>query len=65
MKLKVWCDSGANIHSKREDIYELEELGLTLEEWNEMSSVSKEDFIKDIALERLDWGYELIDGDLG
>jgi hypothetical protein len=54
---KVWCDSGANIHSCWEDKYSLEDLGLTNEEWEDMTEDEKDRFMQDIAFDRLDWGY--------
>lgn len=60
MKLRIYCDSGANIHSKWEDVYDLEDLGMTEEEWKEMSEQDREALVKPIALDRLDWGWEEI-----
>lgn len=60
-KVKYWCDSGANIHSCREGEITLDELGITEDEWNSMSVDDKEKMMRDVALERLDWGYELVD----
>jgi len=57
-KFKVWCDSGANIHSKIEYEVDLDDLGFTEEEWNESSEDTKNDAMREIAFERLDWGYE-------
>lgn len=57
--IKYWCDSGANIHSRREGTITLDELGLTEEEWNEMSDDGRDELMRDIAFERLDWGYQL------
>jgi hypothetical protein len=57
MKITVYCDSGANAFSKREDTFSLEDLGLTKEEWDEMTDEEKEDFIKPIALDRFEWGF--------
>jgi len=62
MKIKVWCDSGANIHSCREDVLDLEEdLGYTLEEWKEMSEDKKWEVANEWANDRLDIGYQEID----
>ena len=57
MKVKVWCDSGANIHSCKESTYDIEDLGLTEEELNEMSDEEKETFFKEIALDNFEWGF--------
>ena len=58
-KIKYWCDSGANIHSRREDETSLSELGLTEEEWHAMSDEQRDDMMREIAWDRADWGYEL------
>jgi hypothetical protein len=60
-KIKYWCDSGANIHSCRRGTTTLDELGLTEEEWHAMSDEDRENLMRDIALDRLDWGYSLED----
>lgn len=60
MKIKIWCDSGANIYSKWENEYDLEVFSITENEWNEMSEEEREDFVREIAFERLDWGYQEI-----
>ena len=42
MKIKFYCDSGANIHSQREEVIDLgEDWALTVEEWNNMSEKDK------------------------
>lgn len=58
-KIKYWCDSGANIHSCRKGTITLDELGLTDEEWNAMGDDARDEVMRDIALDRLDWGYEI------
>ena len=60
-KIKYWCNSGANIHSCRKGTTTLDELGLTEEEWHAMSDEDRETLMRDIALDRLDWGYSLED----
>jgi len=60
MKLRIWCDSGANIHSKREETIEISELGVTEKEWLEMTEGEREEAVKPVAFERLDWGFEEI-----
>lgn len=60
-KIKYWCDSGANMHSCRKGTTTLDELGLTEEEWHAMSDEDRENLMRDIALDRLDWGYSLED----
>ena len=56
-KFRVWLDSGANIHSKREVIVTLEEIGYTGEDWDGLSDQTKEEILKEIAWEDADWGF--------
>lgn len=58
MKIKVWCKSGANIHSTREAIIDLEkDWGISDEEWNEMLDGDKEEVVNEWAWERLEIGW--------
>ncbi|OAE52851.1 hypothetical protein A7J71_17935 [Achromobacter insolitus] len=61
LKFKVWCDSGANIHSKRSQVVTLDDLGIEEEEWLEMDEASREEIMREVAQDRLDWGFEQID----
>ena len=58
-KIKYWCDSGANIHSCRRGETTLEELGMTEEEWDAMTDERRDDVMREVACDRLDWGYTL------
>ena len=58
MRLKIWLDSGANIHSKRETIIDFEDLGITEEKWDAMSESEQEETAKEVAFESLEWGFE-------
>ena len=60
-KINYWCDSGANIHSCRRGEITLDELDLTEAEWNALSEDEQDEIMREIALDRLDWGYELED----
>lgn len=60
-KIKYWCDSGANAFSNREGTTTLEEVGLTEAEWDAMSEDNRDEFMREIACDRLDWGYVLED----
>ncbi len=60
MKLRIWCDSGANAHSKREENIDIADIALTPEEWAGMSDDEKEAAAKEVAFQQLDWGYEEI-----
>lgn len=58
MKIKVWCDSGANIHSRRSDTLDLEDdFGITNEEWSDYTEEQKYELVQDWANERLDIGF--------
>ena len=49
MKLLFWCDSGANVYSQREEEIELEDWGLTVEQWEAMSEDERYDLAKEWA----------------
>ncbi|CCK00819.1 DUF7167 family protein [Cronobacter sakazakii] len=60
-KFKVWLDSGANFHSKYEQVVDLEDdLGISDEEWEQMDDEGKNEVMKEIAWDRMDWGFEEI-----
>ena len=59
-KFKVYLDSGANIHSRYEQVVDLEDVGYSSEEWDEMELDQKDEFMKEIAWDRMEWGYEEI-----
>ncbi len=56
-KFTIWLDSGANIHSKREQEISLDEIGISDDDWEQMSEDEKDDTMRDIAWDRSDWGY--------
>lgn len=56
--IKVWLDSGANIHSCNRQELTWEELGITEEEWDAKSEDEQEEIAKDIAFSYSDWGFE-------
>ncbi|EAA4852311.1 hypothetical protein DPP06_13125 [Salmonella enterica subsp. enterica] len=60
-RFKVYLDSGANIHSKYEQVVELDDIGLTDEEWNEMTEKQRDEVMKEVAWERMEWGYDEIE----
>jgi hypothetical protein len=49
MKIRVWCNSGANIHSKREETIDLETWWISDEEWEEMPEEEKFKFAEEWA----------------
>ena len=61
MKIRYWLDSGANAFSNRVGYVTLEELGLTLAEWHDLSYEARDDYMREYAFERVDWGYEIED----
>lgn len=59
MKVKFCHDNGANIHSKKEEIFDTEkDLGLTDDEWNALTEISKHMIVEDWAMQDFDWWYE-------
>ena len=61
-KYRVYLDSGANIHSCYEQTIDTEEdLGISDEDWDSMSEKSKDEIMKDIAWERMEWGYRPVE----
>ena len=62
MKVKFYCDSGANIHSCREEVVDLvEDWGMTPEECAELTEDDKIELAQDWANDRLDIGMEIMD----
>lgn len=57
-KFKVWLDSGANIHSKREQTISLEEIGIEDDEWERMTEEEQDEAMKEVAFDYADWGYQ-------
>ncbi|HCJ9395012.1 TPA: hypothetical protein NV922_001318 [Escherichia coli] len=60
-KFKVWLDSGANAFSQYEVEVTTDDLGLSDEEWDQLSEEEKEETMKEIAFERAEWGFSLIE----
>ena len=60
-KFKVWCDSGANSHSCREEIVDLDDLGFDSEDWDAMTDKDRDDAMRDVALDNMEWGFTEID----
>lgn len=57
-KFKVWLDSGANIHSRREQVVSLDDIGCTDEGWDELREDERDELMRDVAFDRADWGFE-------
>lgn len=61
MKIEVWCDSGANIHSCRKQTFDIkEEWGITDEEWNGYTEDQKYELAKEWAHQQLNIGFQEI-----
>lgn len=60
-KFKVWLSSGANHASTYRTTVTLDEVGLTDEDFDAMSDQDKDDFFREIAFERSDWGWSEIE----
>jgi hypothetical protein len=58
MKVRFYCDSGANIHSCRDEIVDLNSWNISDEEWKNMSDDEKEQLAVDWANESLEIGYQ-------
>jgi hypothetical protein len=57
--VKTWLDSGANCQSRYQVTFEVDE-----SEWLDMNELEQEEYAKDYAWNRMDWGYEVVDNDL-
>jgi hypothetical protein len=62
-KFRVWCDSGANHASCYEQIIDLEDFDMSDAEWDSLTEKMQDEVMKEVAFERLDWGYAEIEGD--
>lgn len=62
MKIEVWCNNGANIHSERsEEIDTEKDWGISDEEWNEMSENERYKCVEEWAYQRLEIGYRSVE----
>ncbi|TJY57152.1 hypothetical protein E4T66_17220 [Sinimarinibacterium sp. CAU 1509] len=62
-KFKIWLDSGANAHSCSYRVISLDDIGLSDDAWDAMSEDEQEDRMKEVAWERMEWGFEEVDSD--
>jgi len=59
MKVRFYLDSGANIHScRQEDFDTVDDLGLDAGEWEAFTEDEKFEFARDWANNYLDMGFE-------
>lgn len=56
-KFMVWLDSGANIHSTREQTINLKDIGIEDDEWDTMTEEEKDKAMKEVAFDHAEWGY--------
>lgn len=62
MKVIFFCNSGANIHSCRKEVLDLEkDFGITDEDWLTYSEEDRQRLAEDWANDRLEIGYEEIE----
>ena len=54
MKVKFVCNSGANIHSAREEVVDLEDFGISDDDWQIMSDNQKQEVVEYWAYDRLE-----------
>lgn len=65
-QFKFWVDSSKNISFKYEEIFNLDDMGLTEEDWQEMTEEEKEFALEEYAKELLfnryiEYGHEEIE----
>ncbi len=62
MKVKFWCDNGANRASVKHEIIDImDEYGITDEMWGEMGEDEKEELAEEWALQHLGFGTEEVE----
>jgi len=62
MKIKLFCDSGANAHSCREEIVDTEEyFGLSTDEWLALSDEEQYEHVQEWTSGYLDIGWTEIE----
>ncbi|PKB90945.1 hypothetical protein A8A01_03300 [Ewingella americana] len=57
-KFEIWLDSGANHASCKKQVVSLDYFGMSEEDWNEMDGDEKDEMMRDVAFETLDWGWK-------
>jgi hypothetical protein len=55
MKIKYWVQTD-KVESTYEDIEEIDDA-----EWEAMTEFEKECYMKDLALDHMEWGFEVLD----
>jgi hypothetical protein len=49
--------SGANVHSCRKEVVDLDDLGISEEEWEAMTDEQQSQIMYDVAFGQADWGF--------
>lgn len=63
-KFKVWLDLGVNIYfCYKQEIDIEEDFGIFDDEWDLYSEGDKDEIMKDVVWERMDWGFEEIESE--
>ncbi|HCO3755924.1 TPA: hypothetical protein ACNTUM_000666 [Escherichia coli] len=61
-KFKVWLDSGANQHSCYKQEIDIEDdLNITSDEWDALSEEEKDEVMREVAWDRMEWGFAEIE----
>ena len=58
MKVKFYCNSGANAVSTRVEIVDIEDYGYTDNEWHALTDDQKYEIVEEWAWERLEIGFK-------
>lgn len=54
LTIEIWLDSGANHESTYMSSFEIDEA-----EWVAMTDEQKDDYARDVAWDRMDWGWKV------
>jgi len=58
MRVKFWCNNGANCKSKREETFDTEDWNISSEEWHNMTEEEKNGHLQNWINDSMDSGYE-------
>ena len=61
MKVKFWCDSGANIHSCREETVDTSDYGFSDEQWLALTEAEQFKIVREWANDYLEMGWDPLD----
>jgi hypothetical protein len=58
-KVTFWCDSSANINSRKEETFDtVEDLGMKEGEWEDLTDEAKEECVYEWTLEHFEFGWK-------